>query len=266
MLERDPANLQWDQTVPTRLAATVLPVRPARDRGFELLLVERPAGDRFAGGQSVFPGGKVDDADRAGLAAEVLPVDAGRWALGPLAELAAELRAAVVRAATRELAEESGICLDGAPAPDFDRDAGRFYADLAAAGRQLDTGALEYWVNWVTPKQIPMRFDTHFFVVPVEADLTLRPNPGEVVAARWLHPADALAQAMAGAIELMFPTWRSLEQLAPFDRMDDLLGFVRAFPKIRVEPELNRDDGGAIQLTMPDAWPEPLQAGGRPKT
>jgi 8-oxo-dGTP pyrophosphatase MutT (NUDIX family) len=73
-------------------AATVVLVRDGCDGGIEALMLRRNSKIAF-GGMWVFPGGRVDDADRDGIAAND--------------DLAAARRAAV-----REAAEEAGLILD----------------------------------------------------------------------------------------------------------------------------------------------------------
>ncbi len=78
---------------PPRLAATVILLRGG-DRALEVLLVKRTPKARFMGGVWVFPGGAVDDGDRAGAGASASE---------------SELQAAATRAAaTRELARRPG--------------------------------------------------------------------------------------------------------------------------------------------------------------
>lgn len=257
-LERNIGAFDFSGTaVPARAAATVVVARPA-GASFEVLLLERPPGDTFAARQSVFPGGKVDRADLSDAAAAVCPVDADVWAIGPLAEAEPAGRAGFLRAALRELWEEAGILPQGAPPGDWPRSSAEgFWSALAQAGARLSSDAISYWVNWVTPKPIPMRFDTHFFLARVDHDACVRPQEGEVVAARWFHPAEALDACCRGEIELMFPTLRSLEHLAGAATIADLVRVVAQFPKMRVEPHMGLDPDGSLSLTMPEGWPEP---------
>lgn len=74
------------QPAPIRVAGTAVVLRDGAD-GLETLLLRRPASGSFADAW-VFPGGKVDDADRAGAARE---------------------QDAACRAAVRETQEEAGI-------------------------------------------------------------------------------------------------------------------------------------------------------------
>ncbi|WP_426571463.1 NUDIX hydrolase [Aquihabitans sp. McL0605] len=74
-------------------AATVVVLRDHADGGVEALMLRRNAKLEFAGGMWVFPGGRVDDGDRAGLAVD-------------------DAEGAARRAAVRESAEEAGVELD----------------------------------------------------------------------------------------------------------------------------------------------------------
>lgn len=82
------------QEAPLIPAATLAVLRDHADGGVEALMVRRNSKLEFAGGMWVFPGGRVDAADRAGLPAE-------------------DHEGAARRAAVREAAEEAGIEVDG---------------------------------------------------------------------------------------------------------------------------------------------------------
>src|SRR5680860_745855 len=71
--------------------------------------------------------------------------------------------------ARRKLEEEAGIAL----APD---------AELVRYSR------------WITPAEVTVRFDTHFFVAEAPDGAEAKPDGGECVGARWLRPQDALAE------------------------------------------------------------------------
>ena len=97
-----------------RAAATVVLLRDGQD-GLEAYLQLRPMGMGFAGGLWVFPGGRVDEADRD-------PAVDLRWAGPPAAMWSERLGLPVdeargyVVAACRETLEEAGLLL-ATPAP-----------------------------------------------------------------------------------------------------------------------------------------------------
>ncbi len=174
--------------VTPRLAATVMLLRPATD-GFEVYLLRRAASLAFASGMYAFPGGRVDPADRDG---EPL---AGDWParLGQPPEDAY----AVVRAAVREVAEETGVRL----AP----------ADLVP------------WTRWITPEFEARRYDTYFFCAALPAGQEPAHVSGEADRTVWLRPADALARLEAGELTMLPPTAVTLGQLAAYDSVAAVL-------------------------------------------
>ncbi len=116
-------------------------------------------------------------------------------------------------AALRELHEEAGIHLSG---PD----------DLVPFSR------------WITPPQVKIRFDTWFFLAPLPPRATPRVDGGEVVAARWYEPADALRAGREGELLLVFPTVKHLEQLREFGSADQVLDYARAREILPVQPQV----------------------------
>jgi len=119
-------------------------------------------------------------------------------------------------AAVRELAEEAGV---HGVAPET----------LVAFSR------------WITPEASPVRFDTWFFLARAPADARAVVDGGEVVAHAWRTPAAALA----GDLELSFPTARHLEALAGAPSTAALLA---AAPAGAPEPVLPRMVGGRVVL------------------
>jgi 8-oxo-dGTP pyrophosphatase MutT (NUDIX family) len=70
-------------------------------------------------------------------------------------------------AAIRELQEEAAITLD-------------------------DPGALVKFSRWITPAQVQIRFDTHFFLAPVPDGQEPRIDGEECVDLGWFSPPEAL--------------------------------------------------------------------------
>jgi 8-oxo-dGTP pyrophosphatase MutT (NUDIX family) len=156
--------------------------------------------DAFFPGALVFPGGRVDDEDRA----------AGDTADMPFR-----------RAAIRETWEEAGILFarrPGAPAllSAAERDALALpFAALVAAGAIVPaTDALVPFAHWVTPERSPKRYDTLFFLALAPADQVPRPDGHEAVDIVWIAPAAALADADAKRRHLIFATRMNLMRLA----------------------------------------------------
>ena len=179
-----------------RPASTVLIMRDGR-AGTEVYLQRRPRRMHFAGGLWVFPGGRVDDADRD-------PAIDPRWTGPPpdawarVMDVDVDLARGHVVAAYREVLEESGILLsaDAPPAADV-ADARRALLDGSTRfavvarnlGLRLDTRLLGYWDWWVTPASEPRRYDTRFFLARLPDDAVVTPHEHEVIEETWAGAA-----------------------------------------------------------------------------
>jgi 8-oxo-dGTP pyrophosphatase MutT (NUDIX family) len=147
----------------------------------------------------------------------------GAWVFpgGALEPADGSLRATAVR----EVAEEVGVAL---PGPE----------ELLAFSR------------WITPKPLPIRFDTHFFLALAPDGAVARVDGAEMVDAGWFAPAAALAAHARGELDLVFPTIKHLEQLAPFASAAALVASARGREIVPVEPEL-RGMGEHARLVLP---------------
>jgi 8-oxo-dGTP pyrophosphatase MutT (NUDIX family) len=100
--------------------------------------------------------------------------------------------------------------------------------------------------RWITPAEVKIRFDTHFFLAAVPRGTEATPDGQECVDARWYTPAGALDAHRTGEILLVFPTIKHLEQLSGFASADDLLAHARdrevrpILPKVVVAGEVAR--------------------------
>ncbi len=213
-----------DRVVP-RSASTVVLVRDAVG-GPEVFMMRRTASMAFAARQHVFPGGGVDPRDCA----------PERWAGPPLAEWARRLdvdeptAAGLVCAAVRELFEECGVLLAGAPGEDVvaDLDDDSWESDrlalldrttaltevLARRGLELRTDLLTVWSHWCTPVFEPRRYDTWFFVAELPAGQRARHVGGEADHTAWLPAREAAAGGSDGTLAMMPPTVVTLEDVA----------------------------------------------------
>jgi 8-oxo-dGTP pyrophosphatase MutT (NUDIX family) len=116
-------------------------------------------------------------------------------------------------AAIRELREEAAIELD-------------------------DPAALVKFSRWITPAQVKIRFDTHFFLAPAPPGQEPKVDGEEIVDLGWFTPSDALDAHAAQRIVLVFPTIKHLEQLSAFSTVDELLSYARGKDVQPVEPKV----------------------------
>jgi 8-oxo-dGTP pyrophosphatase MutT (NUDIX family) len=239
-------------------SATVLLVRD--DHGpLEVFMVQRHHQLDFASSALVFPGGKVDAADHdPRLRARC----AGAAALDD-ASLALRM------AALRETFEESGVLLARARGeatllsqervgPLEARYRGELLArrvDLAAIAEREDLAlacdALVPFAHWITPEFMPKRFDTHFYLAAAPPDQAAAHDGSESVDSRWIAPAQAIAEAQAGRLSIIFPTLRNVVKLARSRTVGEALERARAEPIVTVLPRVGRGADGAPVIRIP---------------
>jgi 8-oxo-dGTP pyrophosphatase MutT (NUDIX family) len=240
-------------------AATVVLLRDGRD-GLEAYLQRRPAAMGFAGGLWVFPGGRVDEADRdPGVDASWDGPPPGAWA-GRLGLSLDEARGQLV-AACRETLEEAGLLL-AAPAPGPAETAaargellageGSFAEVLARLGVRLDTARLRYWAWWVTPEEEPRRYDTRFFLAGVPEGAAVTAHLAEAERERWLPPAVAAADQ---AMPMLPPTRYTLRDLAPFATVKEALAAAEGRRVERILPVL---EGAELVMPWRERYPVPV--------
>ena len=116
-------------------------------------------------------------------------------------------------AAVRELAEEAALTVD-------------------------DPAELVKFSRWITPDEVAIRFDTHFFLVALPEDQEPRIDGEECVDLRWLSPREALDLHAGGRLDLVFPTIKTLEQLAPFASAAEALDHARGRDVVPVQPRV----------------------------
>jgi 8-oxo-dGTP pyrophosphatase MutT (NUDIX family) len=250
-----------------RPAATVVVLRDG-PAGPEVFMVRRHEGTAFMGGAHVFPGGRVDAADRdaddtwcSGMAGAARQLDG----LPPADAVAYHV------AAARELFEEAGVLLarhpDGdyvslAGAADHERlkqDRTRVH-DAATTLRaviererlRLALDALVLFAHWVTPPIDSRQFDTRFFMTRIPPHQTPAHDDTETTHSLWARPADAIARAERDEIVLPPPTWSTLRELEPFESVKEALAWARRRTVIRRMPKAIERDGHRMLLLPGD--------------
>ena len=223
-------------------AATLILVRERSSGPPELLMVERAAGMAFAGGALVFPGGRIDKADRA----------LGDDAAGKVA-------------AIRETLEEVAIPVAIDPLPSRKRSlelqreliADRPLTEMVEA-ETLRLEALTPLARWVPKFHAKRRFDTLFFLARApEGDWTPNTIPGECAGAEWVTAANVLDRDRAGQVQLIFPTRRTLERLAQHDSFDTMVADALAHSLEPVTPWVEERDGERF-ITIPKGMGYPV--------
>ncbi len=140
----------------------------------------------------------------------------------------------------------------GATGPEDDDERATAIRELEEeAGVELSDGhELVRFSRWITPAQVKIRFDTHFFVAEAPADSAPTVDGAECVDWRWLAPQAALDLHRDDELMLVFPTIKHLEQLAVFRSVSEVLEHARASRVLPVEPRV-LVDGGVAQVLLP---------------
>ena len=217
-----------------RDAATVALLRDA-DAGLEVYLLQRSSAAVFSPSAHVFPGGALDDGDRA----QSMNQWCGAFDRGHSCPIAYYI------AAIRESFEEAGLLLAYDPSGDVIRlddadvserfglhrkamHAGQRSLDAVCAeeGLMLAVDRLVPFGHWITPKGGPRRFDTRFFAARAPEHQTASSDEIETTSGVWARPTDVLTANDKGEVELILPTRRSLEALTKYARVDDALAGV----------------------------------------
>ena len=207
-------------------AATLVLLRDRPEGGVECLLMRRHLKSKFAAGDFVFPGGKIDAGDN--------PEDAAQWCrrLDPKdaarrlsLEDAPRTALGFWIGAIRETFEEAGlllatdgpgrpVALEAARVAEYRRacqvDNRAFWSMVRTEGLRLATDRLVYFAHWITPEEQPLRFDTRFFAAPAPAGQEASGDDYEMTDLKWLTPAEAVDAQRRGEITLRNPTVKNL--------------------------------------------------------
>jgi 8-oxo-dGTP pyrophosphatase MutT (NUDIX family) len=131
-------------------------------------------------------------------------------------------------AAVRELAEEAGI--------------------------EVGADELVAYSRWITPKVVPIRFDTRFYLALAPPHSPPQPDGSETVDAGWFNPQDALDMHHAGELPLVFPTIKHLESLVGFANAAEALEAARRREVKPVEPRVV-GEGDEQRIVLPEELP-----------
>lgn len=240
----------------TTPAATVVIFRKDPDGGAaKILMVERNATLKFAGGATVFPGGKIDQQDIAlaqGLATTTNI---------EVADLAARV------AAVRETLEETGLVIgvagdvDGRIASEARRmltSIGDLGPVLNAFGWSLKLDDLVPFARWWPRHRSERIFDTRFYLADLGTGaVDIAVDATENRHMFWASAKEALALAERGDIRVIFPTRRNLERLALFETFEEVRAHALETPVDVISPFVAEREGERW-LMIPDGLGYPV--------
>lgn len=261
------------QSVPALPSATIVMLRDS-ERGPEILMVKRRQGDAY-GDSYTFPGGVVDANES----------DARALCEGRTADEADTILSVTgggldyYSAAIRELFEETSILLARDPGGDWPKYSAELQelrtkvdkADLAWSDflheqrLHIACDALHYFAYWETPRPLPKRWSTRFFMAAMPSEQDARHDGAELTDSRWLTATAALHCGRDGSMKIPHPTLKTLQELGEMNSVDTLIDWARSEARkgiTKVCPVILTKDGKK-RIVMPGDpdFPEQNEAG-----
>lgn len=184
-------------------------------------MIKRSANSSYFKDMHVFPGGSIDQSD-INMARLQCPYKFQVY------DLARRI------GAVRELFEESGIMLFNGLNANISLETmqywrKRVHSDASELEKMmselqitLNLDKLIAWSRWITPKQIPKRFDTMFYLAEIDYDNghlaahLISHDGSEGVDSCWMDPQEALSSFEKQMINLAPPTYYILNELSNF--------------------------------------------------
>lgn len=226
-----------------RPASTVCAVRQNHEY-LEVLMVQRGMTAKFMAGAWVFPGGVLDPEDS--FAETMAHTGVADPVLAPW-----------VSAAARELAEETGIWVTSDGTSFARREErglrnGALSAHLTKKGMTWAGSNFCWFVTWVTPTMVPMRFEARFFAVELPMGIDPDPDPAELDRAEWIRPSEAERRAASGEWVVPLPTAKTLARIARFESVEDWFAHIEAQSTVDViQPRMRVLDDDSVELLLP---------------
>ena len=238
-------------------AATILLLRDGVE-GLEVFMVKRHHQIDFVAGALVFPGGKLEKGD-SDAALERHFDGAESWP--------ADMRA-LGAGAIREAFEESGILLArDARTGDFvtaarlaelqhyrpllDKREAVLAEVLEKEKLRLALDQLIHFAHWITPANMPKRFDTHFFLASSPVGHVGSHDGHESVDSVWITPSGAISDRKKWNV--IFPTKLNLMKLDNSKSVAGAIATARATKVLPVTPWVENGPDGQILKIRDDA-------------
>ena len=241
-------------------AATVLLLRDTA-AGLQVFMVVRHYDIDSFSGALVFPGGKLDPADRdPGLrdcSAGVAHCDAQELAFRVAAVRESFEECGVLLARRRGQSEllqqaELGVLQPYRQAL-LENRIGMLEL-CQAENLELALDQLRPFAHWITPRLRPKVFDTHFFLAATPPSQQAIHDGHEALDSMWIGSQEAIQKAEAGSLNVIFPTRMNLQRLNRAASVSEAFAMTAREPIIPVQPEVEIRPDGQI-MTIPPHTP-----------
>jgi 8-oxo-dGTP pyrophosphatase MutT (NUDIX family) len=121
-------------------------------------------------------------------------------------------------------------------------------------GLVVDAAALIPFAHWTPPAEAPRRYNTWFFLAPLPAGAAeVVVDGAEIGDHVWTTPAAAHARHQAREVDLLPPTWVTLDRLSPFADVASAMAALGADEVDFFTTRVAHVDGTMVMLWAPDA-------------
>lgn len=160
---------------------------------------QRPSASAFIPDAFVFPGGKLDPADRRIKSALPLSAETLQAMRGPASGQDA-LSQSLAYASIRETYEETGLLLGRKGSFESPEESGTWH-ELASRGLTPDSSGLKLLARAITPSISPVRYHARFFVAPARNTTGEPRSSDELLDVDWYPIREALKLPMIDVTE-----------------------------------------------------------------
>ena len=136
---------------------------------------------------------------------------------------------------------------------------------MEETGLTIDPADLHHYSVWLPPIQAPVRFHTWFFVGVVPAHSQVQLPETELVEHVWVTPREAIAMHQRGEIDLMPPTFVTIQGLAAATSVDDIVAIAAAVvePPVYTSHGVKTDEGMMLVWVGDREYPDSTNTEGR---
>lgn len=107
--------------------------------------------------------------------------------------------------------------------------------------------------HWTTPIGEPRRFSTWIYAAPLAADIEVVIDGGEIHDHRWLGVREATREHEGGRLTMLPPTYITLQHLARYDNVAQMVASERHSPAPEVFPVFASDGDQILVMFRGDA-------------
>ena len=233
-------------------AATVLMIRDIDD-GMEVLMVKRSKKPPFEN-LFVFPGGKIDEADKDINISNLCDGLNDQEASKKLGLSHGGLSYWV--ACVRECFEEVGILFakksngEDLDLTGFEKEKYDNYRDRLIRHEinlcdicieedlKLNMLNIAPFSHWITPNIETKRFDTRFFIAHLPNNQIEKHDGTELTHSVWINPKEALEKAFNGEMPMIMPTIKNLQKCENYNSCAELLKYQHQLSSSDIPPIL----------------------------